>query len=82
MSLIILDVPESPDNVIQVLDTVLEFGGIEYGWVKTTTLELAEENKSLRQMLGCVQRNLVLGAMGKTMQKTQAKAIEQFLEEL
>lgn len=81
MSLIILDVP-NPDNVIQVLDAVLEFGNIEYGWVKTNTVELAKQNESLRKMLECVQNNLAYGSMGKVMQKTQAKAIKQVLEDL
>jgi len=81
MSLIILDVP-NPDNVIQVLDAVLEFGNIEYGWVKTNTVELAKQNESLRKMLECVQNNLAYGSMGKVMQKTQAKAIRQVLEDL
>lgn len=82
MSLIILDVPESPDNVIQVLDAVLEFGNIEYGWVKTNALEMAQQNEALRKMLECVQRNLEQGRMGKGMQKLQAKSIEEFLEEI
>ena len=81
MSLIILDTMNT-EAVVKVIDAVLDFAGQTYYWEVGSARELAEENKSLRQMLGCVQRNLVLGAMGKTMQKTQAKAIEQFLEEL
>lgn len=81
MSLIILETA-NVNAVAKVIEAVLDFAGEPYDLKHTNKADLAEQNKSLRQMLGCVQRNLVLGSMGKAMQKTQAKAITEFLEEL